>query len=91
MCVGAGESGVRALAHARRLAPLAFWRCFVNAVVGAPTLWQRRMGPTPEHPIHQPGDGADSGRMKMTMVWFRCGLRHWGGSGHSLGRSSEQL
>lgn len=66
--VWAGESGIRALAHAHRLALLARWRCCFNAVVGVPTQWQRRMGPTPEDPIHQPGGGADSGRMKMTMM-----------------------
>ena len=56
-CVGAGGSGVRSLAHARRVAFLDCPLWFVNALVGLPTLWQRRMGPTPEHPIHQPGGG----------------------------------
>jgi len=78
--VGTGGSGIRALAHARRLAFLDSLLCLVNAVDGAPILWQRRMGPTPEYPIHQPGGGADSGRMKMTMMRVRCELHHSGGS-----------
>jgi len=52
---GAGGLGIRSLAHARRPPHLGCIGCCVNKTVGALVLWQRRMEPTPGHPIHQPG------------------------------------
>jgi hypothetical protein len=51
----AGGPGIRSLAHARRRLLWVRLLGFVNWSDGVRNLWQRRMGPTPGHSIHQPG------------------------------------
>jgi hypothetical protein len=72
----AGGPGARSLAHARRRLLRVGLPGFVNRAAGALTLWQLRMGPTPGHPIRQPGGWvgapgkADGGMSEWKLLLF---------------------